>query len=52
MLLFLMLAVLTVAVSLVAYVLATADDSRTKGAMGVLAIVLVVATANVMAAID
>lgn len=51
MLLSLMLAVLTAAVSIVAYILATADDSMTKGATGVLAIVLVVATANVMAAI-
>lgn len=51
MLLFLVLAVLTAAVSLVAYVLATADDAMAKGAMGVLAVVLVVATANAMAAI-
>lgn len=51
MLLFLVLAALTAAVAIVAYVLATADDSMTRGAMGVLAILLVVATANVLAAV-
>lgn len=51
MLLFILLAVLAAAVSLTAYVLVAADDSMTKGAMGVLAIVLVVATANVLAVI-